>query len=180
MELKAKYSILAIAISACISLNAAGLRNQEQIPENQNQLWYAVLQGDLEKVQLLLEQGTTLDFQRKNGTNIFHYIAYWPDRTMSIAHYLCEDFDVGQLLNARDKNGLTPIMWARLYRAHDMMTLFKKHGAKISFKDKIRCAFLVPFKKGINSEPMLTSKFGLIGGLFQSIGSGLKRSIFGK
>lgn len=89
----------------------------------------AILNGQKQNVELMLQVAGVSDLNDGNGRNALHYSAYYGDSEMLT---LCCHFT--QSLNSRDKEGKTPLMQAAIAGNNGLMDVLLEAGADPTLK----------------------------------------------
>ena len=90
-------------------------------------LLYAVMNGEAEIAELLLNNGADPDLpEREFGVPILHMVVLYGGSTELVDLLLQKGIDV----NAKGRRGKTALDLAKQFKKQEMIDLLKKHGAK--------------------------------------------------
>lgn len=94
-----------------------------------NRLQLALDSNNLDKIKECLEH---LDINVKlvKGRSV---LTYAPDQSLEVAKYL---IDNGADVNAKDVEGLTPLIWHVLHRNYEIVELLVEKGANVTVVDR--------------------------------------------
>lgn len=91
----------------------------------------AAKEGDLKRIQTLIEKGTNINAKDENDLTALHYAAIEGHR--SIGELLV---DKGADINAQNQKGWTPLNYAVFHGKKKIIEVLVAHGADVNIKDK--------------------------------------------
>ena len=93
-------------------------------------LWYAVLNGHKEIVEVFIAEGADVNWKTEFGSTPLHGAAQFGHK--EVAELLIAK---GADVNAKDADGMTPLDFAIIYSQPETADLLRKHGGKVEGAD---------------------------------------------
>lgn len=122
----------------------------------------AATHGELNKMKKAIAEGALVDWQNGNKTTALHHAAlgYEREKNVEAARFL---IDNGAVVDARTKDGETPLFWAAQKNCHQVAQLLCERGAKANAKCNTgRTPMYYAKKEGVYGQQVLAvlKKFG--------------------
>lgn len=118
------------AIKGDLNAVKAFLEKNRELLESKNKdgmtlLFFAARGNRRKVVEYLLSQGADVNDPCDSGKTALHDVAFWGEPEMAQLLILN-----GANVSVRDKQGLTPLMWAMSNRNQDVADVLRQNGAK--------------------------------------------------
>ena len=118
-------------ILRCLIANGADVNGVNKVKHTP--LMIAAIRGHINALTLLIKHGADVDLQDSDGYKALHFAVYGSDISSEIFSCL---IGIGADVNARTKNGVTPLMIAAEEGHINVVTSLVKCGANVHLQDK--------------------------------------------